>query len=105
MKGQTLIEVLVALAVAVVVVSAITITSISSLSNVQLVKDQDHALKYAQEGIEIVRKIRNTDYEGFKLNYDGLYCLGDDQNMKSSSVCDAPNVDDRFFRSVRISQG
>ncbi len=106
MKGQTLIEVLVALTVAVIIVSAVTAISISSLSNAQFVRDQDQALKYAQEGVELVRGVRNSDYGGFKLNYDGWYCLGDDHSLVSSvASCDTLNVVGKYIRSVRIRQG
>jgi prepilin-type N-terminal cleavage/methylation domain-containing protein len=106
MKGQTLIEVLVALGIATIVVSAITITSISSLSNASHIKDQSQATKYAQEGLETIRNIRNSGYEDFKLSYGGLYCLEAGQTVLGSpvSAC-SENINGKFVRSVRIEQG
>lgn len=105
MKGQTLIEVLVALAIAALVVSAITVISISSLSNAQYVKNQDTASKYAQEGMEIMRRIRNSNYADFKL-YSGVYCLGSGETTLAAAVgsCTTKNLDDTFIRSVDINQ-
>lgn len=74
MKGQTLIEVLVALGVGVLIVSAIAIAILSSLNNAQYSKSQNLASQYAQEGMETVRKIRDNDWTTFN-NYDGSYCL------------------------------
>ena len=104
MKGTTLIEVLIALAAAVVVITAVTILSVSSLNNVQFVRNQDSATKYAQEGMEIVRSIRNGDYVGFRA-YSGLYCLPlNDIALTTSGSCGTPNIEERFIRSVQIDQ-
>jgi Tfp pilus assembly protein PilV len=105
MKGQTLIEVLIALATAVIVVSGITVLAISSLSNVQFTKEQDQATKYAQEGMEVTRGIRNNDYIGFRA-YSGYYCLAKGQVTFGSAVatCAAKNIDNTYIRSVQIQQ-
>lgn len=105
MKGETLIEVLIALSAAVVVITAVSYLSVSSLSNSQFVKDQTQAIKYAQEGLEIVRSIRNTDYLEFGT-YEGMYCLGKDDNVLLSAVasCDTPNIDGEYIRSVTVTQ-
>lgn len=79
-KGQTLIEVVAALGIAIAVISAITIIVISSLSNTQFSKNQHAATQYAQEGIEQIRLIRDTDRALFDT-YSGSYCLD-----KGSSV-------------------
>lgn len=105
MKGQTLIEVLVALTLAVIVISAITVASVSTLNNTQYIRDQSQATKYAQEGSEIVRRIRNSDYVGFR-SYTGLYCLADGQSTlgEIDTECDTVNVGSKFVRYVRIAQ-
>jgi type II secretory pathway pseudopilin PulG len=104
MKGQTLIEVLVALSVIVILVSMITMVIISSLNNAQFSRDQDLATNYAQEGMEIVRKVRNSNYTSFK-NYSGIYCLAKGSLVlpSSSANCTTPNVD-KFIRKVQIEQ-
>lgn len=108
MKGQTLIEALAALAVAVAVVSAITIAAINSLNNVQFSKNQNLATSYAQQGMEIVRQIRNRDWNAFyNLKYI-YYCLPKDATSLtqgvpgSSPVCDV-NIDNIFKRQVLIN--
>ena len=74
MKGQTLVEALVALGIGVLIISAIAIAILSSLNNAQYSKSQNLASGYAQEGMETARKIRDNDWTTFN-NYDGSYCL------------------------------
>ncbi|MDP3973850.1 MAG: prepilin-type N-terminal cleavage/methylation domain-containing protein [Candidatus Daviesbacteria bacterium] len=62
-RGQTLIELLVVVTVAIIVITALVFATITSLRNAELSKNQIQASKYAQEGIEKVRSIRNRDGE------------------------------------------
>jgi len=64
-KGQSLIEVLTALAVVVLVILAlITVTTIS-IRNATFAKNQSLATSYAQELIEEARDLRDSDKETF----------------------------------------
>ncbi|MDO8658021.1 MAG: prepilin-type N-terminal cleavage/methylation domain-containing protein [Candidatus Levybacteria bacterium] len=78
-KGQTLIEVLIALAIAILVVAAIAIVILSALNNAQFSKNQNNASQYAQQGMEIVRNLRSSNWSSFKnLAADpanNKYCL------------------------------
>ncbi|HSA84277.1 MAG TPA: hypothetical protein VLF20_05355 [Patescibacteria group bacterium] len=105
MKGETLIEVLIALSVAVIVITSVSFLSVSSLNNSAFVKDQNQASKYTQEGLEVARSIRNSNYTGFAA-YTGTYCLAKDQTALGSAVasCQVPNIDDQYIRSVTITQ-
>ena len=60
-SGQTLIELIVVIAVSVIVVGALVFAIIASLRNAQFSKNQSQATKLAQEGIEKVRSIRDRD--------------------------------------------
>jgi Tfp pilus assembly protein PilV len=77
-KGQTIIEVIVALTTAVVIVSAITIAVITALRNAEYSSAQNTATRYAQEGVEFLRFMRDSNFPQFKqlaeanVNY---YCL------------------------------
>lgn len=63
-KGQTLLELIVVISVAVIVVGALVFAIIASLRNAQFSKNQSQATKLAQEGIEKVRSIRDRDRNG-----------------------------------------
>lgn len=73
-EGQSLVEVLVGLATAVLIIGAITAATIAALSNATFSKNQNLATSYAQQGIEIVRNLRDRDYASFS-ELSGTYCL------------------------------
>lgn len=68
-KGQSLIEVIVAIAVGTLVVAALTFATIFSLRNANFSKTSAQATKLAQEGIERVRASRDRRAQilGFQL--------------------------------------
>lgn len=75
-KGQSLIEVLIALAAAVAVVAAIAVTVVTSLSNVDFTKNQNLATQYSGEGLEIIRQLAKNNWTNFKSTYQSPdYCL------------------------------
>lgn len=80
--GQTLIEILLAFSIAILVLSAIVVGTNTSLGNAQYTKNQNLASSYAQEGMEIVRKIRDSSWDKF-LSYSGTYCLNEEKILVS----------------------
>lgn len=83
LSGQTLIEVLAALGAAVLVVSAVSLSVVNALNNAQYAKNQNTATQYAQEGLDIMREMRNS-YFGTFINYsDDTYCLDKDAVAKT----------------------
>lgn len=67
-KGQTLLELTIVIAVAVLVISALTFATIGSLRNASFAKNQAQATKLAQEGIERLRSIRDRNTNIQTLN-------------------------------------
>lgn len=74
-SGQTLIEVIAALSAAVVIVSASAVAVINALKNAQFSNNQNLATRHAQEGIEVMRDLRNSNYAAFSLLQSDTYCL------------------------------
>lgn len=60
-RGQSLMELIIVMAVAIIVIGALTVVTISSLRNANLSRNQLQATKFAQEGIEKIRSIRDRD--------------------------------------------
>lgn len=60
-RGQTLLEVTIGLGLVLVIVTAITITNINGLNSSKFSQNQTQATKLAQEGIDLVRNIRDQD--------------------------------------------
>ncbi len=68
-KGQSLVEVVLALGVAVVVILALVRATVVSMRNANFAKNESLATKYAQEAIESVRLLRDkSDWETFTPN-------------------------------------
>lgn len=104
-KGQTLVEVLVAMATAVAVLSAIAITVISSLSNVEFTKNQNLATQYSREGLEVVRRLARSNWNTFEGFNAQDYCLAKGQTTLTPmgpNGC-GQNVD-TFMRKIEIEQ-
>lgn len=102
-SGQVLIEVLVALGVIVVVVSMVTISTATSLSNVEFSRTQNQATQYAQEGMEVIRSIRNNNVTNFTA-LSGSYCLAQDSSVLTQPAPCSVNIDNTFIRSVTIEK-
>ncbi len=114
-KGQTLIEVLVALATSVVIASAIITLAIYSLNNTQFSKAQSLATQYAQEGMEIVRSIRDDDYTTYQNLFlaspvtKTIYCLpvGNTNLVPpgGTTSCDSTSAVNGFIREIDLTIG
>ena len=102
--GQSLIEVLIALAASVAVVSAIAVTVITSLSNAEFTKNQNLSTQYSREGMEIIRQIAKNNWTDF-LKYTNInYCLDKGSVLprpKAGQTC-GKNIDNIFDRQLTI---
>lgn len=105
-SGQTLLEALIALATAVVIISAMTVIVLSSLSNAQFSKNQNQATQYAQQGIEFLKNLSQTNWTTF-ASYTGTYCMLADNSLspKTGQDCGSPpNNVGIYSREVTINQ-
>lgn len=105
MKGDTLIEVLVALGLITVVITALAGVVITSMGNTQFSKNQNTATQYAQEGMEIIRRIRDDNYVNFRNIASATYCF--DEGVMALPLppnCTSANVSGSFLRKVTITQ-
>lgn len=111
MKGQTIVEVAVALGIGVVILTASTLIIITSLTNSQQGAAVNSGTDTAQSGLEIVRHTRDSDFAAFSA-LSGNYCLADTCSVVTAqsgscgpknSTCGA-NVASKFSREVAISQ-
>lgn len=73
-SGQTIIEAVVALSVLIVIMGAIAVISTTGVRNSSFEKDQNVAAKYAKEGMEYIRYLRNSGNTSLKT-YEGRYCM------------------------------
>lgn len=73
-KGQTMIELIIVMAVVVIVVGALVFATIASLRNAQFAKNQAQATKLAQEGLEKLRSLRDRDTSGVGIWFTAVNC-------------------------------
>jgi len=59
-SGQTIIEILIAIGVGALVLTAISASAVITISNAQYAQKKTEALKYLQEGVENVRIARDN---------------------------------------------
>jgi len=112
-KGQSLIEVIIALSIAVVIISAVTASILASLNSASRTKNQNLATQYAQQGLEIMRHMRSQNYQTFST-LSGDYCLDQTCTALNSNYAKCwqttqaalcgQNVAGSFMRDVYITQ-
>ena len=106
MKGQSLIEVLLALGAAVVIITAITAVVTSALNNAQFSKNQNLANQYAQQGMEVVRAIRDkSSGTFFSLPGGPNFCLPQNSTElvnRSGPDCDGEGNVGIFIRAITL---
>jgi len=106
-KGQSLIEVLVALGVvSLLLVSLLTIVS-TSIKNSRIAKDRTLAVELAQEGMELMRAYRDFSWSEFSDKASGTnWLLVDDWTVEVGLDVICPStVADYFKRCVELSSG
>ncbi len=102
-KGQSLIEVVVAVGVVVLLVTGLIVGSTASMKGSEFSVAKSRALKYSQEGIELSRSLRDGSWATFAAR-SGLYCLAKDGIWPASSSSSCPiNIDGTFTRGVTFA--
>ena len=112
LKGQSLVEVVVAFGVVIVIVTALLSSTLVSIKAARIGKMRTQAIKYAQEGIELARSLRDTNEwtifqayaGGVPEGYTLTYCV--DRMLSwpvSSGACSVPNIDTIYTRNVTLT--
>lgn len=106
MKGQTLIEAIVALGAAIIIISVIVIVVISALNNTQFSKNQNLATQFAQQAMEVMRQMRDSNWTTFSELSAGSYCLDKESNIPVSKdpITGCGQNVDVFAREVDIEK-
>lgn len=110
--GQTLLEILLAFGISILVLGAAIFVITTSLNNVQYTKNQNLATSLAQEGMAIVKQIRNSNWNNFKNLKDytlsnTTYCLDQGSTELISIISNSPvpcgqNINSFFSRQVKF---
>lgn len=112
MKGETIIEVVVALGAGIVILTALTLMMLRSLNNATEGSSRTLATQYAQEGVETVVKMKDSNWSTLSNLPSNTYCLASSCSSLIStagscgvkvSTCGA-NIGTNFIREIVISQ-
>ena len=99
--GQTLMEIMLVFSVSILVLSAVVVGVTTSLSNTGYTKNQNLANFYAQEGMSVVRQIRDSSWPNFSSKTSVNYCLSQNSTVLSNPPCGV-NVAGIYSREVEI---
>ncbi len=102
-KGQSLVEVIIVIAIVALLVTGLVVATTSSLKASQFARNKAIAVKYAQEGIELARSDRDISWTEFSTR-SGMYCLDDVTREFVPAASCSPNVaNNTLTRSVDFS--
>jgi len=90
-RGQTLVEAVVVVGIVVLLVTGLIAGTTASLRSAQSGRTRTQAVSLTQEGIEIIRGIRDENWNTF-ASYTGSYCLGDDRVLTVNGGICSPNI-------------
>jgi type II secretory pathway pseudopilin PulG len=76
-KGQTLVEAIVVIGMVMLLVTGLISGTTTSLKSSQSGRARSEATKYADEGMELIRLMRDENWTTF-ASHGGLYCFGSD---------------------------
>lgn len=108
-SGQSLLEIVISIAVVAVIVTALVVAATSSLKAATESSQRSAAVKYAQESIEIVRGIRDssswTDFLAYSDPGSNVWCIDAAGTMTedSGSGCGVIAADSPYTRSVTFT--
>lgn len=111
MKGQTIIEVVVALGAAVIILTAMILVILTSLGNSEQGTSESLATYYAEQGMELMRQMKENNWTIFST-LNGNYCMAEScttlTNQAGSCGPKSPscavNVANKYIREVLISR-
>jgi len=103
-KGQSLVEAIVAIGIAVLVITGLVVLAVGAVRSATLARNRSLAVQYAQEGLEALRSVRDRDFA--EVPVPGTYKLfWDGSQWNAISGSEAIDLYSRSFTSSLISPG
>lgn len=107
-QGQTVIEATIAFLVLLVVLSAIVAVVIKSVNTATFVTNQNLANRYAQDGMEYLRKLEKEQFNVFNNYLSGVYCMDESNSITSNNPipCSDPSklIKNTFKREITLQR-
>lgn len=86
-RGQAIVEILVALSVAVLVIVALVSLVVTALASAKFSRSQGEATRAAREGMEWLRGERDRDFSVFAARSGNTWCVSSLSWPASAGVC------------------
>lgn len=103
--GLSLIEVIVSVGLAMLAITAVLRASTTSLKSSQFASEKAASTKYAQQGMEIIRNERNTNWTSF-FSHGGnslaTSCLTSGGVGWTNGSCTGANLGAKYTRQVQM---
>ena len=99
-KGQSVIEIIIAIAIFMIIAGSTVVSIVGSLSISRLAEEESQATYIASEGIEAVYSIRNKDWESLADGSYGLDATSGEWVFAGTSDIDPSG---KFTRQISIS--
>lgn len=104
--GQSVVEMLMVLGLVAILVTSIVAGTTRSLISQRRSMDKDTAVKLAQSGMEIIRSLRDTDWDTFR-NTTGTWCFSGtslESVYDEDAFLDCPTrINNKYSRTVRFT--
>ena len=101
LRGQSVIEVIVAVAILVIIAASSVVAILGSFSTTRLAEEETKASLFASEGLEAVQSIRNQDWANLTTGTHGLTSFGNIWAFSGTS--DDPDGLAKFTRAITIA--
>lgn len=105
-KGQTIVEAIVVISVVVLLVTGLIAGTTTSLKSAQSGRTRGQATKFAEEGLEYARSLRDQGWSAFQA-YSGVYCYGSDRVLSPSAgggcTTNITTLDSTYIRSLTFT--
>lgn len=108
-RGQTLLEATIALAALLLILAATSTAVVTGINNSIFVRNQNTANKYAQEGMEYMKNLKDNDYTTFlslapSIGPGSDYCLDSNRVRTSYGASCVIGVNNVFDRKITVTQ-
>lgn len=100
-RGQSIIEVIVALGITLLMVMGLVVGTTASIRTSETGRQRSLAIKYTQEALEMTRQLRDANWSAFQAK-SGLWCLDKAGAWTQVEPCPV-NIDSTFRREVNFT--
>ncbi len=100
--GQTLVEIVVSLGIVLLLIVGLIVATTAAVHTSEQGRMRSLAVQYTQEGLELARQLRDSDWSAF-ASRNGLWCLDGANTWTPGSISCPVNITNTFSRGVTFT--